>query len=172
MPRGVKIDFRTKSDAESRALQAVLDALESARSSIDATVYKIGIERVVFELEEAAVKTDKDGNRVKIRLAIDDKRLKKEYRNRIRRLARENNVKIRKWTKGKLHMKLLIIDGERVLTGSYNWTKSAAGPNAELLLEFKGSDYGKSFTEKVFDKVWKDAKAEKLEKLPRPKLTG
>lgn len=45
-------------------------------------------------------------------------------------------VEVKEWTQGKLHAKLLIIDESSVLTGSYNWTKSAEGDNVELMLEF------------------------------------
>ena len=126
-------------------------AIRKAKRTIDATMYKANRPRIFKELKNAA----KRG--VRIRLIVNRGLLKSDLvaRRKLAALARTDGVKIRKWTKnGKLHMKLLVIDGNRVLTGFYNWTNSAGGKNTELLLRFKGSKHGKNFGD-VFDDLWR-----------------
>ena len=54
---------------------------------------------------------------------------------------------------GKLHAKCLIIDRQRVLSGSFNWTDSAAERNIELLISFQNSATVKDFTA-LFERLW------------------
>ena len=62
---------------------------------------------------------------------------------------------VRKWIGDKLHAKLVIIDDRQVLSGSYNWTKSAE-KNTELLLRFDDPTSVGRFTD-LFKDMWKDA---------------
>ena len=147
----LKIQYRTREHRDTDPVDEVVRAIRKAKHSIDATLYKADRAKVFKELKSAA----KRG--VKIRLIVNRGLLKSDLsaRHRLVTLARKDGVKIKKWTKnGKLHMKLLIVDGDRVLTGSYNWTNSARGKNTELLLRFKGSKHGEEFT-RVFEDLWK-----------------
>jgi phosphatidylserine/phosphatidylglycerophosphate/cardiolipin synthase-like enzyme len=45
------------------------------------------------------------------------------------------------------HNKIMILDGERVLTGSFNFTKSAEEENAENLLVIRSSELAKKYSE-------------------------
>jgi phosphatidylserine/phosphatidylglycerophosphate/cardiolipin synthase-like enzyme len=62
---------------------------------------------------------------------------------------------VRLWQpgQGKLHAKCLIVDGQRVLSGSFNWTKSAAESNVELLLAFENPGTVKKFSV-LFERLW------------------
>ena len=52
-----------------------------------------------------------------------------------------------------MHHKFALIDGERLLTGSYNWTRSAASHNQENLLITNDPDALKAYTAE-FVKLW------------------
>ncbi len=69
------------------------------------------------------------------------------------KLAMRDGVEIRQWTQSKLHVKLLIVDNKLALSGSYNWSDSAGGENAELLLKFHSKDQIRQFSE-VFSGLW------------------
>ena len=55
--------------------------------------------------------------------------------------------------KRKLHHKVGIIDKERVILGSYNWTLPANLENDENTVVIKNSDIAKMFTD-AFDELW------------------
>ena len=154
----LQIRYRTREHPESDPIDEVVKAIRKAKHTIDATMYKANRPKIFKELKNAA-------NRgVKIRLIVNRGMLKSDLfaRRKLSKLAQRDGVKVRKWTKnGKLHMKLLVIDSDRVLTGSYNWTTSAGGKNTELLLRFKGSEHGKAFGD-VFDDLWKHKGARKI----------
>ncbi len=56
-------------------------------------------------------------------------------------------------TSNHMHHKFMVVDGRLVLTGSYNWTRSAADYNHENILITAESQVIKSY-EKEFDKLW------------------
>ncbi len=166
----VDIDYKHNRKRQPDPLDQVKEAVERADRTISAIVYKIDPPRIYKALEKAA-KEDK----VDVRILVNDG-LKKRYRQKLlthgdsileeseqprwfrkmhspskelATLALTKRVEIRQWTPAKLHVKLLIIDDKEVLSGSYNWTDSAAAQNAELLLRFTNRDHVKKFV-KVF----------------------
>ena len=57
--------------------------------------------------------------------------------------------------RGHMHHKFCIVDHKLIITGSYNWTKSAANKNYENILINSDSKVVKSF-QSEFDKLWKN----------------
>ncbi|MCS5707172.1 phosphatidylserine/phosphatidylglycerophosphate/cardiolipin synthase family protein [Synechococcus sp. FGCU-3] len=56
----------------------------------------------------------------------------------------------------KLHHKLAVIDGERIITGSFNWSPSAAHQNDETLLVIDSPQLARHFTAEI-DRLWRGA---------------
>jgi len=56
----------------------------------------------------------------------------------------------------KLHHKLAVIDGQRVITGSFNWSPSAAHQNDETLLVIDSPLLAKHFSAEI-DQLWRGA---------------
>jgi phosphatidylserine/phosphatidylglycerophosphate/cardiolipin synthase-like enzyme len=56
----------------------------------------------------------------------------------------------------KLHHKLAVIDGQRVITGSFNWSPSAAHQNDETLLVIDSPLLAKHFSREI-DRMWRGA---------------
>jgi phosphatidylserine/phosphatidylglycerophosphate/cardiolipin synthase-like enzyme len=56
----------------------------------------------------------------------------------------------------KLHHKLAIVDGHTVITGSFNWSPSAAHQNDEVLLVIHSPLLAAHFTREI-DRLWKGA---------------
>jgi phosphatidylserine/phosphatidylglycerophosphate/cardiolipin synthase-like enzyme len=54
-----------------------------------------------------------------------------------------------------MHHKFAIFDKSKLLTGSYNWTRSASLHNEENFLITTDRDLLKDFT-RMFDKLWRD----------------
>ncbi|MCP9888420.1 phospholipase [Cyanobium sp. ATX 6A2] len=66
----------------------------------------------------------------------------------------------------KLHHKLAVIDGRRVITGSLNWSPSAAHRNDETLLVIDSARVAAHFGAEV-DRLWKGAELGVTERLQR-----
>jgi phosphatidylserine/phosphatidylglycerophosphate/cardiolipin synthase-like enzyme len=66
----------------------------------------------------------------------------------------------------KLHHKLAVIDGKTVITGSFNWSPSAAHQNDETLLVFDSPMLAAHFSAEV-DRLWKGAELGITERLAR-----
>jgi phosphatidylserine/phosphatidylglycerophosphate/cardiolipin synthase-like enzyme len=56
----------------------------------------------------------------------------------------------------KLHHKLAVIDGKRVITGSFNWSPSAAHQNDETLLVIDSPQLARHFSAEM-DRMWRGA---------------
>ena len=52
-----------------------------------------------------------------------------------------------------MHHKFMIVDNQQLLTGSYNWTRSAAKFNEENLIVLSDKDTINNF-QQVFDSLW------------------
>jgi phosphatidylserine/phosphatidylglycerophosphate/cardiolipin synthase-like enzyme len=139
--------------SERNPADALVEAFAGAERRIDAAVYKFNL-RKVFEALEAALDRG-----VAVRLVVDKWLIEREEDGFTEQLAkRDRGAAVKKWTGGKLHVKLVVIDGRQVLSGSYNWTKSAKNKNTELLLHFKDPATVRRFA-KLFEDLWQDAEA-------------
>ena len=56
----------------------------------------------------------------------------------------------------KLHHKFAVIDNRKVITGSFNWSPSAAHTNDETLLVIHSPQLAKHFTREM-DRLWDNA---------------
>jgi phosphatidylserine/phosphatidylglycerophosphate/cardiolipin synthase-like enzyme len=137
--------------SERNPAEVLVEAFAKAERSIDAAVYKFNL-RKVFKALEAALDRG-----VAVRLVVDRWLIDREEDGFALRLANnDRRATVKKWTGGKLHAKLVIIDDRQVLSGSYNWTKSAKRKNTELLLHFNDPATARRFTT-LFETLWTDA---------------
>jgi len=126
-------------------VQVARAEIDAAAESIDVVVYKFD-ERVLRKALERAIER---GVRVRILADLDEARSKGSEVQRVQRAG----ARVALWRRGKLHAKFTIIDGKRVLTGSYNWTASASESNVELLVDLGNPDDVKQF-EQAFETLW------------------
>jgi len=133
-------------DLNSRDLMA--SALGAVETSVSAVVYKFDDPKLLPTL----LKTLDNG--IKLQIICDEKESRKKV-SLIGDLAKAG-AEIRLWprSQGKLHAKFVLCDNNRVLTGSWNWTKSAGGKNLELLMDIKDVHTVEAFNE-VFARLWK-----------------
>lgn len=128
-------------------LNAVRGALARASKSADICVFTITDDRVTDEILETAAR----GVAVRI-ITDDDKSL--DAGSDISRL-RSRGVPVRcDRSEYHMHHKFAVIDGEIVLTGSYNWTRGAADRNEENLVILQDSRLAGEFIA-VFERLWK-----------------
>jgi phosphatidylserine/phosphatidylglycerophosphate/cardiolipin synthase-like enzyme len=60
------------------------------------------------------------------------------------------------WLSDKLHHKFAVVDNKTVITGSFNWSPSAAHTNDETLLVIHSPQLAKHFTREM-DHLWESA---------------
>jgi phosphatidylserine/phosphatidylglycerophosphate/cardiolipin synthase-like enzyme len=106
---------------------AIIKELNKAKNSVLVQAYSFTSIRIA----EALVDAHKRGVKVEV---ILDKSRRNEKKSSVRFLS-ERGVQVRiDTTRGIAHNKVMIIDGEAVITGSLNFTKNAEKKNAENLL--------------------------------------
>lgn len=115
------------------------------------------IKAVIYKFEEksllAAIKDAHDRG-INIQLVVDQKESESK-KSKVAKAA-AYGVSVRTWSQGKLHAKFAIIDTSQVLTGSFNWTKSAKKTNVELISYYHDSMTAKIFID-LFDDLWNKA---------------
>ena len=105
----------------------ILNLIGSAKKSIDCCIFTITDD----DLADALLHTHLKG--VSIRLISDDDKVE-DLGSDVRRLALAGLPTRVDLSTAHMHHKFAIFDGNHLLTGSYNWTRSAARHNAENIL--------------------------------------
>ncbi len=180
-PPEVEVRYKNHLSTDPNPIVHAQKALESAQDSIEAVVYKIEPPGIFTAIEQAIAQRGVDvkilvnsglPKRLMARayktvsrgsskppdpevLGKVRRKLKKWPQKRLFDLATRHpkGLEVREWTPAKLHVKFLIIDDKRVLTGSYNLTDSAGRDNAELLLDFTGPAEVSQFKD-AFEALW------------------
>lgn len=127
-------------------LDAIIELIRSSFRSLDICVFTISDDRITREI------LYKYQQGVPIRLITDNDKCY-DTGSDIELLASKGvNVRVDK-TSYHMHHKFLVADKERVLTGSYNWTRSAAQYNHENILITSEKEVVNDF-QKEFDRLW------------------
>ncbi|MBI5366161.1 MAG: hypothetical protein HZA54_03915 [Planctomycetes bacterium] len=133
----------------------IVDQLESAQREIVVAMYQF----TYPALAQALIKMSK---RVKVRVILDAHQVKSSFGQE--KTLRDGGVDVRLLDlpgggadAPKFHHKYCVIDGQRVLTGSYNWTVLADEENHENVLLVEDAATAKLFQDR-FEKLWKEAK--------------
>lgn len=118
-----------------------------ARESIDVCVFTITDDDIADALAAA------HRRQVAIRLITDDEKAQDPGSDTLR--LQELGLAVRvDQTEHHMHHKFAIFDGTILLTGSYNWTRSAAQFNEENIVVVGDCSLVESF-QKEFDRLWK-----------------
>jgi phosphatidylserine/phosphatidylglycerophosphate/cardiolipin synthase-like enzyme len=128
----------------------LISEINSAEKSIDIAVYSF----TNTSISDALIEAKNRG--VEVRVIFDYLQASSEYSVDELLENKEISVKIKKGS-GSMHNKFIIIDNEKVLTGSYNYSKNADERNDENLIyildKLLASEYQAEFNE-----IWDEAK--------------
>lgn len=148
------LPVKDKNEAENRCYfspgddceNAIVSCIRNAKHSIKICVFTISENVITNEI----IAAKKRG--VSVTIITDNDKLNDKGSD-IRWLADEG-VRIRiDESSSHMHHKFCIVDREILLTGSYNWTKSAADRNQENLLVTEDPKMVKAYL-KEFEKLW------------------
>ena len=120
---------------ENRIIEEITKAQD-----IDIAIYSLTSPRI----SNALIGAQKRGADIRI---VADRGMAGNKHSQIDELA-DAGIPVRKSRKHKIeHNKFAIFDGDRIVTGSYNWTKNSANSNSEncIFLDVFGPDYSKRF---------------------------
>lgn len=124
----------------------VIQLVVGARSTVDVCVFTITDDRVARALLEA------QGRRVRVRVVSDDEKAE-DLGSDIARLAQAGIPVAIDRSPTHMHHKFALFDRRLVLTGSYNWTRSAADENHENLVVSDDPRLLRAFAAE-FDRLW------------------
>ena len=149
--------FKSSSDKEknkayfspgTECQQAIISAIENAKTSIKICVFTISDDQITAAILAAHRRN------IPIKLLTDNEKLF-DVGSDIRQLALAK-IEIRTDnTKNHMHHKFAIIDNELLISGSYNWTRSAAMYNHENIIVSDNKELVQDFLIQ-FDKLWNE----------------
>lgn len=138
-----EVYFSPGESCRKRIRRAILDA----KNSLDICVFTISDNFI----SEALVSAQNNG--IHIRIITDDDKCYDEGSD-VHRLS-ETNISIRTDNSPALmHNKFIVIDKTLTITGSYNWTRTAAIENGENIVVLYDTDVANAYLT-TFEKLWK-----------------
>ncbi|MCP5536742.1 MAG: DUF1669 domain-containing protein [Akkermansiaceae bacterium] len=127
-------------------LHRIRRLINEAQHSIDICVFTITDNRIVSKIAEAHERG------IKIRIISDD--LKSEDLGSDLEVMEKSGIPCRyDRTSAHMHHKFAIADTDLLLTGSYNWTRSASTENNENIIVSNNTKLVNSFQQE-FDRLW------------------
>ncbi len=127
----------------------ILDLLRSAQTSIDMLAYSFTSDAIGDVLLERA------GAGVQVRVVVDEGQMSAAGSEYAR--LRQAGIDIRlDGNEGSMHHKVIILDGAVVLTGSYNFTRSAEEYNDEAVLILHDAEIARRYLEE-FERLFAQA---------------
>lgn len=133
-------------------LRAILASIRNARSSIDVCVFTITDDRI----SDALLDAHKGGAKVRI-ISDDDK--SEDRGSDLDRFERAGIDTRTDRTEAHMHHKFAIFDRDTLLTGSYNWTRSAERANQENVVLTDDPRLTGDF-QGCFDRLWRSFDAD------------
>jgi len=130
----LNVCFSPKGQCEKLAIRAI----KSAQKEILIQAYSFTSKPIANEL----IKASKSG--IVVKVLFDRSQLKAPY-SQIHRLKKEGIKTIVDYVNGIAHNKTIIIDRARLVTGSYNFSKSANTKNSENMLYIKDKNLAKIY---------------------------
>ena len=133
------------------AVPRTVAAIDGAQRSLDAALYKFDEPSLLEAVERALARG------VRVRIVVDAANARgKSLVGAVER----TEALVRRWPpkQGKMHAKLMVVDGRQAIAGSFNWTRSAARSNVELALVFEDPQTVKRLAE-AFESFWDRAAA-------------
>lgn len=131
--------------------QIIVDAIHSAKTTLEIAIFSLTDPAIVFALREA----QKRG--INVRIITDRMQAYTRTQNVAMQILNKVGIPIKlNKHSGLMHLKMIIVDRSRVITGSYNFSKSANKVNDELLMVVVSDRFVNSCLNE-FGLMWNDS---------------
>ncbi|MGB0583387.1 MAG: phospholipase D-like domain-containing protein, partial [Limisphaerales bacterium] len=130
-----------------KCLKAITGLLGLAKQRVDICVFTITDNRIT----DAILRAHQRGVKVRI---ISDNDKAHDAGSDISRLESEGLPLRTDKTPDHMHHKFALVDGNTAITGSYNWTRSAANDNFENVLVTDDTQIVKPY-QREFERLWR-----------------
>jgi phosphatidylserine/phosphatidylglycerophosphate/cardiolipin synthase-like enzyme len=130
--------------------EAIERRLQATTKSIDAALYRLNSLRLAQALENAVL------HGMSVRLVLDHHKYMRTPATRAILAGRRIPFRLSRGRKGrwsKMHHKFVILDGETVLTGSYNWTIESEEQNYENMFIIRDPSVVLPYAQE-FEELW------------------
>ena len=129
-----------------RAVERITAVLDAAESEVWVAAFVLTSPEIIAALNRAADRG------VAVRVLLERRNLGDSQEERLR-----DEVQVRPdANRYAMHLKTMVIDGKTVMTGSFNFTRSAASRNDENLLVLTSPQLARRYKEKVWE-LWRAA---------------
>ncbi len=118
---------------------ALIQQINSAQESIDVAIYSFTLDSA----GDAIIAAENRG--VEVRIVVEEDNASSQYSEYERLLDFGVDIRLDS-NEDLMHHKFAVIDGERVVTGSFNWTRSGADRNNENLVVISSGEIAKEFS--------------------------
>lgn len=125
----------------------IINQINSATHQLNICVFTISDDSIT----DAIITSHKRGTQIRV---ITDNDKSHDEGSDIEQIAREGILVKMDRTPNHMHHKFMVTDEKALITGSYNWTRSAAKFNQENIILSKEAGLIKSYL-KEFDNLWK-----------------
>jgi len=150
----IKVLYASETKVKNRAyfspgtdcLNEIIHFITSAQKSIDLCVFTITDNRIVRRIEE----THEKGVSVRI---ISDNDKSRDLGADTQRMMDQGIPTRLDITDAHMHHKFALADGDRLLSGSYNWTRAACAENSENIVVTDEPSLVSQFVDE-FEKLW------------------
>lgn len=131
--------------------EAIIQMINEATSTLDIAIYSINYEPIVEAVTNAAERG------VKVRVITDVSHAEeKAKQKKALELVKNAGIPIKVNTHdGKMHLKMMIADGTKVETGSFNYLKTSIEENDDVAVFIEDESVGEQF-QLAFNKMWDD----------------
>jgi len=127
----------------------LVEFIRSAKKSVDVAVFDVTHPQIVHELLVAA-------RRIPVRIVVDRRQARGKHSLVSTFVKAGANVRAGV-QRGIMHHKFIIVDGEKLETGSFNFTVGASQRNQENQVYLNREDLVRRYQER-FEKIWKESR--------------
>lgn len=125
----------------------VIQLIDNAQKTIDVAIYTLTSAPIVGALENAHARG------IQVRILTDKLQAANKYAKAIALYQKGLNIRVH--TKHRIeHNKFMVVDGQKMITGSYNWTDSATWKNSENCLVLWEEPETINRYQKRFEYLW------------------
>jgi phospholipase D len=136
-------------DPKFDCIKALIDIINNAKHSVHIAIYSLTEPHIV----DSIIAAHKRGIKISLILDVHESKMRNEALM-INKLTNAGiDIRLATRQTALMHNKVLIVDNDKVATGSFNYTISAEKKNDENLVVLEGTDVAADYEKYVFERI-------------------